>query len=155
MKHQDIDHTGLTGVGGTPSFRGARANRSATQAITTATWTDVSFTAADTFDTNALHDPAGANPERITLNAVGYWLVSLNVGWAASATGDRYIAIAPNGSRIMHVQEKATASAHYMNTQEIVQATAITDYVEAHVYQDSGGNLNVAAANMSVAFLGT
>lgn len=64
MKHGDIDHTGITGVG-VAAFVGAKVYNSANVALGTAADTLITFDSEE-YDTDAFHDP-GTNPGRLTI----------------------------------------------------------------------------------------
>lgn len=61
--------------------------------VPTATDTDIEFTSADEWDTDAFHDPGGANPETFEAPSDGIYRVTLSAAWDANATGRRDIAI--------------------------------------------------------------
>ncbi len=67
---------------------GCLATRSTTQSITNATPAAVSFTGTDVYDSDAMHDPAGA-PTLITINTSGMYLFWSAVEFTGNATGLR------------------------------------------------------------------
>ena len=126
------------------AVRGARVFKSASQSIATSTTTAVSFD-SETFDTNALHDPA-TNNSRVLLNKIGLWRVAGQVRYQAHGTGSRQATIRLNGATFFSDPTVPTSGVTVQTTvpvDEVIQATAITDYVELLAWQDSGGNLNV------------
>lgn len=136
----------------------ARARRGSTTSVVNATWTAVPLD-TETFDTDAIHD-TGSNTSRMTIptGLGGKWQVNFEAGFAANGNGSRYVAIAVNGTRILHKQvEEPTAGASnwFMGIADIVSVSA-GDYIEGFVYQDSGGAVDlVAGTYLSVARLGS
>lgn len=68
-------------------FHGVRAIRSGALTITAGGDRQIQMDGTDDIDTNAYHDPGGANPERLTVPAglAGYYLIRGCVSWAAGA----------------------------------------------------------------------
>lgn len=122
---------------------GARVRKSSAQALNNDTATTLSWD-TEVFDTNTLHDNA-TNNSRLTLNKVGTWLVGGIVQFAANATGYRCAFIYKNGAGYSTPIRVPAASGIGTNVPfaEVVQASAITDYVELLAQQNSGGSLNV------------
>lgn len=119
------------------------------QALTTATFTAVTFTTEDYdggFGSVVHHDNA-TNNTRITAQYSGWYLISGGVGFAANATGQRLARWSVNGTQV-------NAGDLLINTAaaNVVQAPARTmlvslnvgDYVELLAWQNSGGSLNTA-----------
>lgn len=133
-----------------------RATRTTNQSITTDTWTAVAFD-GETWDTGSLHSTV-TNNSRITVPVAGKYVVQGLAMFAGGSTGTaRYIALALNGSRILQAQADAPDTNNYARNIGDILNLAANDYLELHVYQATGGNLNVVAnaAYLSVAFVGT
>ena len=99
------------------------------------------------------------SPTRITLTTIGIYLVTGVVTFGPSATGLRSIRINKNGSSAAYGNlVPGNAAINYLNVCGVIEATAVTDYVELAAYQDTGGNLayNVTQDQMrfSVVFMG-
>lgn len=80
---------------------GCRVVRTTDQGpITSGAATAVIFNAADIFDTDGFHDPAGANPSRITIPAGlgGKYLVSYSLIWQTTSGTYRSAVIRKNGT---------------------------------------------------------
>jgi hypothetical protein len=72
VQHADIDHTGITGVGGGAAFVGVRVSRaSGTVSLGTNTITAIGFDEEE-FDTDAFHDNS-TNNTRLTIPTTGYY----------------------------------------------------------------------------------
>lgn len=150
--------TETTGAGGSAAFYGARVSRTATQAITTATFTAVQFTAADEVDTNGLHDPA-SNPQNVTIptGGDGYYDIGAWVSYANSTAGTfRLARLLKNGTPISEVSMPFHTDVG-TNGQLFAGAVSLvaTDVITVDTYQNSGGNLNLNAARLSVSRIGT
>lgn len=124
--------------------------RDAVQSIPDITLTTVSWTGTDIIDVTAMHDPGGANPERITIptGADGVYLFGCLTSWAASATAsDRWTSFYKNGvvasASIYAGLNDASFATSRTDAWPILDAVA-TDYFEIKVYQNIGGALNLA-----------
>ena len=121
--------------------------RSATQAITTATDTDILFD-NEIFDDAGLFDTT-AN-DRIMLPSPYTWFLSGNVSFALNATGLRSVTLFdPYNAASWGFQQRVPATAATLGTVLSVSAM-VTSFgaaasVGLRVYQNSGGNLNVTA----------
>lgn len=130
------------------------AYQTATQTISTATFTPITFT-AETVDRRGQHSTA-SNTSRITATAdLGTYFVVGVVAWATNATGTRRAKLVDTtsgvstdlpGSQLVFAPGSALGSSI---TFGIWIPSASTSYVEMHGYQDSGGNL---ATTVSGAF---
>lgn len=149
-----------TAVSAATSYVGVGLTKSATQAITTATYTAVSWD-GEGWDTNAYHDNV-TNNSRVTIPSgkAGKYLVTVNIIYAASATGSiRLVNIYKNGTGTGDQNFATNASFNSTAICSKVFDLAVGDYIQAFCYQDSGGNLNVQptsthGTSMQVTFLG-
>jgi hypothetical protein len=131
--------------------RVARAHATAAQSIPNNTLTVIAL-AGETIDSDGLHDTA-TNNSRVVLNKIGRWLVTAQVSWAANTTGSRRAVILRNGVEHTASQIGTGPSVVTTTATSVVDATAVTDYVEAAGLQDSGAGLNTFAANPAWTFL--
>lgn len=105
------------------------------------------FDDADTYDTDSMHDPAGAHPSRMTVNTEGVYLFLATVVFAANAVGVRGLGFRSNGSGVETFYEVPTMPItlqHDISCSVVVPMSA-GDYMEAIVYQSSGGALNAGS----------
>ena len=132
--------TSITGGGGDV---GASATRATTQSIPHNAGTKVSFSAT-AFDTSSFW--ASGSPTRLTVpvGQAGKYLAIATVDWDnASTSGVRALALQKNGAgKIVEVVDNAS-SAHMGQQVSQVIDLAAGDYIEAEVYQNSGGSLNL------------
>lgn len=126
------------------------ANRLTTfQAIPNAALTAMIFNDADSFDTDNLHDPLGANPSRIIATALaqGSFSVWANVVFAANAAGLRGAGFRQNGITTFGFSTILSVGAG--QSTDVAVAADVTlnagDYVEVVVYQTSGAPLNAGS----------
>jgi hypothetical protein len=130
-------------AGGGGAFVGASVYLSFDQSIANNTNTPASW-GSEAYDTDSLHDNA-VNPERLTVNATGYWRVSGFVEFDINSTGYRAAYLAKNGSYENQVVEGPSTSATtqwgaaFSFTKYLVSG----DYLELIVKQTSGGALNL------------
>ena len=130
-----------------------RANRSAAQTISTATYTKVQFNNVD-FDTNSNYD--NTTNYRFTPTVAGYYLINSLVS-ITSATYMVFTNIYKNGSvyQFSNRQQLGTISGHRaVSNNAIVYMNGSTDYLELYVYQDSGSNKNTIASSAECNFTG-
>src|SRR5262245_8790974 len=119
----------------------ARVYHNTTQSISDSTVTAVSLN-SERFDTDTIHDNS-TNNSRLTCKTAGKYLIIANVGFASNATGYRSVAIRLNGSTyIASTQVTAINGATTRLAPSTLYALAVNDYVEAIVFQTSGGALN-------------
>lgn len=121
---------------------GARIYNNATQSIPNAAATALTFN-SEYFDTDAMHDPLGSYPSRLTATTTGKYVITANVGFEANATGTRMVGIKLNGTTYIAQQTWAgfTGDSNIVNVTATVRMNA-GDYVEVFVYQSSGGALS-------------
>jgi len=134
------------------ALSGAHVHNSAAQSINTATFTALTFDTED-WDDDAYHD-TGANTSRITIRVPGRYAIGCNVGFAANATGYRQVRLFVNGATsIKMVAHSAAAggTTHHEALEAVYEFNA-GDYIEVLVYQNSGGALNVDAADVAQSF---
>jgi hypothetical protein len=136
---------------------GCRVTRASAQTIPTSSIQSINWDSED-YDTGTLHD-VSTNNERLVLKAIGKWRITLHVAWDANATGARRISIRLNGSAaIAQVEQQAVSSSGEVTAMCVTtewKATAITDYVEARVWQNSGSGLNVGTTAYLTSMIAT
>lgn len=122
-----------------------RVTRLANKPITTNTLTLMDWDGED-YDPNGFHSTV-TNNSRITPNVSGLYEVKTHIGWATNATSRRFCSIYKNGVVAAQANiEAASASTTEVTVSKKILFNGTTDYVEAQVYQQSGGNLDVEAA---------
>ncbi len=131
-----------------------KAWRTTTQSIPHATAQAVGFTGTDEYDTDDLHDPT-SNSSRITIPAGlgGLWLIccqiDLSAGTASSAR--RQLSLRLNGSwsfAYSTAYPRLAGEATTLQTYGLQQLSA-GDYVQAVIYQTTGGARNLTGAWMT------
>jgi hypothetical protein len=141
---------------GTLGYIGARVYNSANLSIPTGANTALTFNSErqDSDPAGAIHD-TGSNTSRLTCKTPGVYAIWANVQFAANATGQRNAQIVLNGATAigLALDPSATASQDSYLIVSTPYLLAANDYVEVHVFQNSGGNLNViASGNVSPEF---
>jgi len=119
-----------------------RANRSATQSINNTTITYIQFNAADSYDTDTMHDTT-TNNTRITFNKAGVYQIFAEGQYDVNIAGDRYLFFDLNGvgTRV--------ATGYLPSPGIVIQCSgqykfAAGDYIEVGAFQSSGGALNIS-----------
>lgn len=120
---------------------GARVYNSANLSIADNTPTIVTYD-TERFDDGDLFSLA--NPSRLTAKKTVPHIITFNGSWEDSAVGYRAFEILLNGATVIarHVEEADAASKTEFEVATIYKLT-VGDYVEARVYQNSGGALNL------------
>ncbi len=141
-----------------PTFAGVWAVKTATfPSLANTTLTTLQFNGTDVYDTNTYHDPAGANPERLTVPSGkdGYYEATIIVSFASNATGRRRVCVAKNGSTLLCASMQAVngQDSQMMITFPPISLVA-TDYLTAQASQDSGGALSTNDQQFSMQRLG-
>lgn len=110
------------------------------QSIPNATHTILAFNSED-YDTNTMHDLV-TNNSRITIKETGYYLVWLQVRFAANATGVRIVSVKQNGAFAFPIVWLPVGVAEDEMCASRISAANVNDYFEVSVLQSSGGALN-------------
>jgi hypothetical protein len=145
----------------TPTFVGCRLYKTSNQAISTSTWTAITYD-AESFDTDAFHDNS-TNNTRITIPSGkgGYYLINARLNLAANSTGARLARFTINGNELfagISVPGSNQADAQY--TLSTIQNLSAADYIEFLVLHNVGSNLDFTGAagadknEFSVQYLG-
>ena len=133
-----------TGGGGAPVFAGVRLTKSATQSISSATPTAITFD-GETFDTAAYHSTV-SNTSRITIptDEEGFYHIGMHGSW------DQFAFETPTTSAIIRLNGTTTLSSTRQVIENGVDPTpvdftlntiyelAVTDYIEVVVEHDGG-----------------
>lgn len=128
-----------------------RVTNNAVQSIANAAWTALTFN-TELFDTNSMHDTV-TNTSRITITTAGLYTVSVGVAFAANATGGRACGVRKNGTGTtgpteggVLIQAVTVTDGTYVGYAVTVKLAA-ADYIEAVVFQRSGGALNSSVSD--------
>ena len=127
---------------------GCLVTRTTTQSIASSTNTLISYTAADIYDSDSMHDPVGS-PTLVTFNTAGVYTLSASCQFAANNTGRRDAAF--------NLTSTVTGGADLGNTQDNAPLAGIPSAMSCNgimkfnagdtagflVFQTSGGALNV------------
>lgn len=128
--HATIDHTGITGVGGSAAtFAGARVKRaSGTVTLGNNTITPITFDAED-FDTDGFHSTA-SNTSRLTVptGKAGKYLIGGSYYTTTADPADGIIRL--NGTTVINFQRFAASSVLTSCIVSTIYALAEADYVE-------------------------
>lgn len=129
-----------------------RVYHNAAQSISTGTVTTLAFN-SERWDTDTMHDTV-TNNSRIVFTTAGRYLIGAHIEFDSNATGVRLVWIRLNGSTYIATQyfDANSAAAHKVSIATYYNVAAAS-YAEVQVFQNSGGNLNVATdANESPEF---
>src|SRR5205814_732345 len=133
----------------------ARVYRSSTQNINSGAETALGFD-SERFDTDAIHD-LSTNVERLTAKTAGKCAISAHAEFLASAAGaQRYLGIRLNGTTKIALDRHYGPNGTIPVTMHLYTEylLILNDYVEAVVFQDTGGAINISQlANYSPEFL--
>lgn len=120
----------------------AHVYHSTNQSIATASITSLAFN-SERYDTENIHDTV-TNNSRLTCKTAGKYRITLNLYWDINSVGARQGIIKVNGSVELAKPQIVPVNGGY--TGQSISGTytlAVDDYVEAFVYQSSGGALNI------------
>lgn len=131
-----------------PPVPQARVFNSGNIATVTATLKILTFD-TEVFDNGSVHSTS-ANTSRLTAPITGAYLMGACVQWASNAVGVRQLdLLVTNAGGTVRVESDERGAVNGDTTQQTVTTLfqmAATDYVEAQVFQNSGGALNVLAS---------
>lgn len=147
-----LKSNGSKPVWGSIAFSGANVTRASSQSISNATWTLITYT-TETFDTDGYW--SAGSPTKLIIPETGYYLVGCITKFAANANNEPEIMIYINGSTpATRVTGGTRPTGHSQLNISVVNAYTKNDYLEAKVYQNSGGALNVENSTFWIARLG-
>ena len=131
-------------------FAGAKAHRTTNQSIANATWTGVSMSSSESWDSDDFHDLV-TNPSRFTIptGLNGKYRFNMFAQFAANGNGGRWLGYNVDGGGWTSVQcvDDWGASVFTMEVNASIELNlSVASYFEFGVYQTSGGALNVANA---------
>ena len=138
-------------TGDMPGSSGTRAIRNAAQTIPNTTVTTIDYDAS-TFDDDDWWEGV-TNPERITVDIAGRYIVISQFVFVFNATGQRYARVRRyNSSDVLQetvgeVKGAPASATVYGRIQTIAEAAA-GDYFIQQVQQTSGGNLDTLGARV-------
>lgn len=135
----------------------ARVFHNANQSIATGVATALAFN-SERWDSDIIHDNV-TNNSRLTAKTKGLYQIELSMEWASNATGQRQVFIQANGTTpIATLRMDAAAASTTQMSISTQYRLNVNDFVEAFVFQNSGGNLDVTtnaqfSPEFSMAFL--
>ena len=141
-------------------FAGACAvSRTTSFTVANAADTVVSWSSAN-YDNNSMF--SAGTPNRITVNIAGIYIVTATFAWPSNSTGERIGWIQLNGSNSVRWGNRRGGAWSSGPTEFSITAQincVAGDYIQAGVYQSSGGNLDLqgvatGATRMEVARIG-
>lgn len=148
--------TGLKWANAGTAFSGCSVYLSSAQSISNNADTEVLWN-AEFYDTDAFHSTV-SNTGRMTIPSgkAGKYLVQVNLGYAANATGQRMARIKHRNSGGTTLYENEFRVANVGATYETyvanwaVRDAAVGDYFTVEAWQTSGGNLNLGGGTSYV-----
>jgi len=145
--------TGLKWAAATASssFAGVRLYNTVDQSI--ANNTEVALTwSAETYDTDNFHSTT-TNTSRVTIPSgkAGYYLFTANLTFAKNGTGERFLILKKNGTKVNQQSYGNFGSGAFISISiSDVINLAVADYIELCTYQSSGASLSVIMNNGGV-----
>jgi hypothetical protein len=138
-----LSSNGSSGGGGI--FSGAKVRLTSNESIGNITGTQIPWD-SEVYDDGAYW--SGANPTRLTVPTTGKYHFEFFARWAANGTGQRFITFIINGDTADRVSgdNRPGVSVDSAETYHGISADislSAGDYVEARVFQSSGGALNL------------
>jgi hypothetical protein len=139
------------------SFPAVQVHRTANQTIANSSLTALTFdtgNATEDFDTDTMHS-LSTNPSRLTATTAGVYVICASATFTAAAATDDLLQLKQGGSTVL----ASTAISSGNNWGDVTSVCAIAklaaaDYVEAYVEQNSGGGLDITAANAAMVWIG-
>lgn len=151
------------GLAGSGAFVGMVVTNSAVQSIPNITPTALTFNTEE-IDTNAYHSTV-SNTSRGTVPSgkAGKYRITVHTSHAANNTNDKILFLRKNGSDIVGARDSTFPNASLVGNLNVTRTLALAegDYIEAFIYQSSGGALNFGGASdggtsvFEMEFLGT
>ena len=135
------------------TFVGASVNNNGSDySISNNTNTVLDWSTED-YDTDAFHDTS-SNTSRFTIPSGknGKYLVTIWLGWQNASAGLREVAIRVNGSAVAQAGTPSSSANGTANVFSAVLNLVATDYVDARVWQNSGGTLGISGSTLNARF---
>lgn len=127
------------------THQGCRLTHSANQSIANSTFTTLTFD-TESYDDGGYHSSGAATRITIPAGRGGKYVVFASGYFASGGGNQRFIRILLNGSsNVLSAQVGVSGSITFASTVAGILLLAVGDYIEAQVFQDSGGALNVTA----------
>jgi putative alpha-1,2-mannosidase len=122
------------------------------QAVPNASVQNVSFTSADTRDTHSFHNPLSLSGTRvyIPIGLGGWYSVFFRQNWSTHVTGIRQVYYSINGGAQVIFGLTGSSGGYCMSTEHVQVQLADSDYIQFHVYQNSGGDLNLNPSTVTM-----
>lgn len=132
---------------------GSRVYNDANISIANTTWTLITFN-QENYDTDVIHSTT-VNPGRLICKTAGKYDIKAHCAWAHNAAGHRLCRIYLNGTTTLATGPASAPVALGCTSFVFTNYEfAVNDFIEFHVYQNSGGALNVITAGVeSPAFM--
>lgn len=131
-----------------PYTEGVRVYNSANISIPTNDHTALTFD-SERYDTDTIHDLV-TNPSRLTCKTAGKYLIISGIRFDGNVAGYRVNQIRLNGATLIAVLSHSNLDIQGQNMiASTIYDLAVDDYVEAVIYQNTGGDLNVTATDNS------
>lgn len=116
--------------------------------VSNATLTKYTAT-VERFDTNSCYDAPNA---RFTPNVAGYYFISLQ-NWFSSGTGNTAGVLQKNGSSVVQEYDYMSGGTT-SRASSLIYFNGTTDYIEAYVYQFTGGTISLDPNSINAGFYG-
>lgn len=129
---------------------GAKVSRGSTLAVNSGSIVEPTFDLEE-YDTDGIHDTV-TNPERLTCQTEGLYLIIANVAWEADANGYRQATLVMNeGTLLASSFVQAIDTADIDTIQQVMTTAQMTvgDYITLWVRQNSGSTLDLTYASYS------
>ena len=150
-QHEDIDHTGITGVGGATVASGARVYNNANLALTSGVATALTFN-TERWDDATYHD-TGSNTGRLTVSSAGRYLIGAHVQVTSAGSTTGYVYIRQGGTTIVAVQNLDVGNGElFASISTVWDCTAGTEYFEFLVLVSAASKNAIAASAYSPEF---
>jgi hypothetical protein len=143
----------LAADGPPPAHPAVRAGATAGQSIPNLAWTSIALD-SEAFDGQAMHDVAVANT-RLVAASSGVHLALATVAFQTNGAGHRYLRLRRNGAG-QEALSSATPLVTDITTLQVVALVrmAAGEYVEAEVFQSSGGALAIESPAVCLLWAG-
>lgn len=128
-----------------------QAFHNTTQTALTGTVTTLLFN-SERFDTDSMHSTVSLT-DRITFNTAGIYVLTLKLFWDNNAVGIRFIGIFLSGATAITSQRIVAANESEQTISEIYKF-AVGDFINAQVFQTSGGTRTVGSPELSACWIG-
>ena len=137
-----------------------RLDKSASQLVSNATDTIITWPSSATFDTDSMYSSSAT--DRVTVTTAGIYIVTANIAFGNANVGERIVWLQKNATgttRFAMARSMASTGGETIFSISTIVSLSASDYVQLGCYQANGTSLNVLGSgtqptNLALTWIG-